>query len=271
MPDLRSQLILVVASAPELYAALARDAAGYSVVLHPAGFASAEQAVESVARLHPALLIAQVPEQPAESGPEPAARESGAGGWLSLVRSDPATRRIPAIGLGSGPAAEQRAAGLRMPLFSPAQLLEDLPGILAQYARAATPPELLAGPCAQAMPALVLQGLHEFNAGEYFECHETLETAWMAENGPVRDVYRAVLQVAVAYYQITRGNYAGARKMFLRTVQWFADLPERCQGIHMAQLRADAALAYAHLEALGPARISEYDRTLLKPVRFEAH
>ena len=57
--------------------------------------------------------------------------------------------------------------------------------------------------------------------------------------------------------------------MFLRMLQWFAPLPDRCQGIEVARLREDAATARAHLEALGPERISEFDRTLLKPVIYE--
>ncbi len=122
--------------------------------------------------------------------------------------------------------------------------------------------------CAEMPPPLVLKGLHEFNAGEYFECHETLETAWRGEPGPVRDLYRAVLQVGLGYYQIRRANYTGARKMFLRAERWLANLPDRCQGIDVSRLRSDAVAARAHLEMLGPARIAEFDRTLLKPVIY---
>ncbi len=43
----------------------------------------------------------------------------------------------------------------------------------------------------------------------------------MAESGPVRDLYRAILQVGVAYYHITRGNHAGGLRMLRRCVQWF--------------------------------------------------
>jgi len=53
----------------------------------------------------------------------------------------------------------------------------------------------------------------------------------MATSGPVRELYRAILQVGIAYYQIERGNHRGALKMLLRSVQWLAMLPDRCQGI----------------------------------------
>jgi hypothetical protein len=77
------------------------------------------------------------------------------------------------------------------------------------------------------------------------------------------------LQVGIAYYQIQRKNYAGARKLFLRTLQWFAPLPDYCLGIDVAQLQADALAARTHLEALGPERIAEFDQALFKPVRYE--
>src|SRR5438105_4016060 len=73
----------------------------------------------------------------------------------------------------------------------------------------------------------------------------------------------------IAYYQIQRRNYAGARKMFLRMVQLFAPLPDYCMGINVAQLHKDALAARAHLEALGPERVAEFDPSLLKPINYE--
>ena len=35
--------------------------------------------------------------------------------------------------------------------------------------------------CLQPPPAGLLAGIREFNRGEFFECHETLEELWMAE------------------------------------------------------------------------------------------
>ena len=122
--------------------------------------------------------------------------------------------------------------------------------------------------CSQPLPTLVLEGLHLFNAGEYFEAHEVLEEAWRAEPGDGRRLYQAVLQVAVAYLQIERGNYRGAVKMFQRLRKWIDPLPDECQGINIATLRRDAQEAYAHLTALGPERLNEFDRALFKPVIF---
>jgi hypothetical protein len=88
------------------------------------------------------------------------------------------------------------------------------------------------------------------------------------DTSPGRELYRAILQVAVAYLQIERGNYAGAMKMFLRLRQWIDPLPETCRGVNVAQLRADAWRARETLIALGKDRIGEFDRELFKPVIY---
>ena len=73
--------------------------------------------------------------------------------------------------------------------------------------------------------------------------------------------------IAVAYLQITRGNYNGAIKMFLRSRQWLDPLPGAMRGVDVAALRQDAARVRAALEALGAERIGEFDVRQLQPVK----
>jgi predicted metal-dependent hydrolase len=116
------------------------------------------------------------------------------------------------------------------------------------------------------LPAIAREGIEAFNRGEYFEQHELLEAAWRAEAGPVRELYQGVLQVGVAYLQIERHNYLGARKIFARALRHLAVLPDVCQGIDVARLRTDARAAQAELERLGATRIAEFERKWMKPV-----
>ena len=73
----------------------------------------------------------------------------------------------------------------------------------------------------------------------------------------------------MAYLQIERGNYNGALKMFLRVRQWIDPLPDRCRGVDVAQLRADAKHVHESLLALGHERIGGFDRRLFKRVVYE--
>ncbi|RPI30669.1 MAG: DUF309 domain-containing protein, partial [Chloroflexota bacterium] len=140
-----------------------------------------------------------------------------------------------------------------------------LPELILKYSRKLDPDGLHQA-CQEALVSLAVEGLELFNRHDYFEAHEILEEAWKADHTPGRELYRGVLQVAVAYMQIERGNYNGAAKMFLRMRQWLDPLPDICRGINVARLRADAYAAHEALLALGPKRVGEFDRGLLKPV-----
>src|SRR5512140_3490985 len=116
-------------------------------------------------------------------------------------------------------------------------------------------PEEIACACAGELPPLVLRGLELFNHGEYFEAHELLEEAWRAEPGPVRELYRGILQISVAYYHLLRGNYTGAVKMFNRSRTWLSPFPNRCRGIDLARFRQDYDQVEGQLHRLGPDQI----------------
>lgn len=190
--------------------------------------------------------------------------------WIAVIKSSPATRRLPILCFGShvDVAASQAAkdAGAEA-VIARSRFVTALPELIQQYARRPDYTAILTA-CQSPLSAVALKGLAHFNRGEYFEAHEELERAWKKDTGPGRDLYRAILQVAVAYLQIQRGNYNGAAKMFLRMRQWFEPLPDTCRGVDIAQLRADATAAHEALLALGPERLQELDRQLLKPVVY---
>jgi hypothetical protein len=126
-------------------------------------------------------------------------------------------------------------------------------------------------PCNAPLHPQAAEGLRLFNAGEYFEAHEALEQAWKEEKGDIRNLYRGILQIAVAYLHITRGNYEGAVKVHDRSRKWLKDWPDFCRGIHVDELRKDAENALREVKRLGAGKLAAFDMTLLKPVRWEEH
>jgi uncharacterized protein len=112
------------------------------------------------------------------------------------------------------------------------------------------------------------EGLHLFNAGKYFEAHEALEEAWNEEAGPVRELYRGILQIAVVYLHVTRRNYNGAIKVHGRSQKWLKDWPAMCRGVYVEELRRNAAAVIAEVQRLGAERLAEFDNSLLRPVRW---
>jgi predicted metal-dependent hydrolase len=83
------------------------------------------------------------------------------------------------------------------------------------------------------------RGVAEFNAGYYFECHDTLEDMWAGIRGPSRDFFQGLIQVSVAFYHLTGGNRAGAESMFRRALQRFTPYPDRYFGFDLAAHRAE--------------------------------
>jgi len=111
-----------------------------------------------------------------------------------------------------------------------------------------------------------IAGLRLIRAGQYFEAHEELEIAWNQERGKVRELYQGILEAAVTYLHITRGNYPGAIKLHGRSMRWLRGWPETCRGVEVGQLRRDLDAAIAEANRLGDGRLGEFDRSLLKPV-----
>jgi predicted metal-dependent hydrolase len=215
--------------------------------------------VDRISRIRPVLMIFDLSNRaiPWEN-------------WITVLTSVPATRRIPVLCYGSHVDRESlekaKNAGARQ-VVPRSKFFRELPDLIELVARHEDP-EQLESACLEMLSPEARKGLEEFNRGEYFQAHESLELAWMSDRTAARELYRAVLQVAVAYYQILRGNYNGALKMFLRNRQWIEPLPDQCRGIDVGRLRADAKIVYEALVKLGPENIKDFDRALLQPVQY---
>jgi predicted metal-dependent hydrolase len=111
-----------------------------------------------------------------------------------------------------------------------------------------------------------LHGIQLFNQQHFFEAHEALEYAWKEEKGPVRDLYRGILQVAVGYYHLKRGNILGARKMFHRCAEWLEKYPEHCRGVDVARLIKDYRMIESQLDRLAQASPATLENLIFPPV-----
>jgi uncharacterized protein len=113
-----------------------------------------------------------------------------------------------------------------------------------------------------------IEGMRLFNEGNFFDAHEELEIAWKEETGEVRDLYRGILQVAVTYLHITRGNYNGAVKVYERSLKWMQGWNDVCRGINVKKFRSDAEAVMREVERLGKGVIGNFDVSLFKPIHW---
>jgi predicted metal-dependent hydrolase len=95
-----------------------------------------------------------------------------------------------------------------------------------------------------------------------------LEAAWRDEKGSIRYLYQGVLQVAVAYFHITRGNYEGAVRMRERSIKLLKDYPDICRGIQVEKLKNDLDAVIQEVKRLGVERINEFDQSLFKNIEW---
>lgn len=191
--------------------------------------------------------------------------------WIAALKSAAATRRIPVMCYGSHMDVDvmktARAVGADV-VLARSRFTAGMPELFQRYAhipdRAA-----LSIACSEPLSALARQGIEKFNEGDYYAAHDALEEAWMMDEGPGRDLYRGILQVGIAYYQIEKNNYRGAVKMLLRVRQWLDPLPNTCRSVDVATLRADIDRVYAALLPLGEGQISLFDRQLFGTIKYE--
>lgn len=191
--------------------------------------------------------------------------------WIATLKSSPATRRIPIMAFGPHEDVEllqtAKSAGANF-VFARSRFFSDMPALLQKHARIPNY-DALTEACQQPLPPLVVEGLELFNQGEYYKCHDALEAAWNEDQTAGRELYRGILQVGIAYYQIQRGNYRGAVKMLLRVRQWLDPLPAWCRGIHVAKLRQEAAAVQEALTTLGAEGMGAFDQHLFQPIEYK--
>lgn len=113
-------------------------------------------------------------------------------------------------------------------------------------------------------------GVRQFNAGEYFACHETLEALWLQLGSPrhphptdssgqsrhpsppaaaERLLVQGLIQLAVALYKWQQGNRRGALLLQRQARLKWATLPPQCAGIDLTHLAAAVETAFAPLAA----------------------
>lgn len=183
--------------------------------------------------------------------------------WRGAIRHcklRPQTKQIPIhliVGQADGTLRQAREQLGVDAVWARAPFVAELPQIIDQHLH---PPTIYPAGWDAPLSDLARQGLAEFNRRDYFEQHEYLEAAWVAETRPIREMYQGILQVGLAFLQIERNNWRGALKMFRRGLPKLRGLPDTCQGIALAPFRNAAEQIHAEIATLGPGRLAEFDQ-----------
>ena len=113
------------------------------------------------------------------------------------------------------------------------------------------------------------KGIREFNAWRFYDCHETLEDVWRAEDGPLADFFQGIIKVAAGFHHLLRGNHKGAVNLLGHAITLLQPYRPACMGVDVQRLADEASACYGRVRELGPKRIGEFDRSTLPRIEME--
>ena len=82
------------------------------------------------------------------------------------------------------------------------------------------------------------KGIEEFNRGDYFECHETLEDVWMLEAGEDKQFYQGLIQLSVGFFHLLSHNFRGAESQWEKGIAKLTDYDDEHLGVNLKTLLA---------------------------------
>ena len=80
------------------------------------------------------------------------------------------------------------------------------------------------------------RGIEEFNAQQFYACHDTLEAVWMAVDHAEKPFYQGILQIAVAFYHLNNLNWRGGAILLGEGINRLGRFEPSYQGIDVEGL-----------------------------------
>jgi uncharacterized protein len=108
------------------------------------------------------------------------------------------------------------------------------------------------------MPIEFWEGIAQFNNGEFYACHDTLEALWMEAGEPEKKFYQGILQIAVAFYHLGNQNWRGAVILLGEGINRLSYYQPSFGGIAVEELVGESAKLLSVLQQAGPEKIAEF-------------
>jgi predicted metal-dependent hydrolase len=102
------------------------------------------------------------------------------------------------------------------------------------------------------MPSEFWQGIEQFNSGQFYACHDTLEALWIEATEPEKTFYQGILQIAVALYHLGNRNLRGAMILLGEGSNRLRRYPSVFAGIDVDQLLEQSATLLNFLQKTDP-------------------
>jgi uncharacterized protein len=111
----------------------------------------------------------------------------------------------------------------------------------------------------ETMPQEFWQGVEQFNSGQFYACHDTLEALWIEASEPEKSLYQGILQIAVALYHLGNGNLRGAMILLGEGSNRLRRYPESDCGINVEELLTQSVALLKTLQQTEPEKFASGD------------
>ncbi|NET08966.1 MAG: DUF309 domain-containing protein [Merismopedia sp. SIO2A8] len=102
------------------------------------------------------------------------------------------------------------------------------------------------------IPPEFWQGIDQFNQGEFYACHDTLEAIWMEAIEPDRTFYQGILQIAVGLYHLGNHNWRGCLTLLGEGIRRLGPYQPDYFTVEVTPLVTTAQLLLQTLQQAGP-------------------
>ena len=103
------------------------------------------------------------------------------------------------------------------------------------------------------------QGVEQFNTGQFYACHDTLEALWIEATEPEKTFYQGILQIAVALYHLGNRNWRGAMILLGEGSNRLRRYPSVYSGIDVDELLHQSVALLKILQHTEPELIASLD------------
>lgn len=107
-----------------------------------------------------------------------------------------------------------------------------------------------------------------FNHHLFFEVHEVLEAQWVQEVDPERRFLQGLIQIAVAFYHQSNGNWRGTVSLLNDGLDKIKSYAPAYLGVEIAAFAAELETCQSQIERLGPEGIGQFQTENIPRMRF---
>jgi len=123
-------------------------------------------------------------------------------------------------------------------------------------------------------PPEFAEAIAQFNTWRFYDCHETLEDIWRelgakASESQLANFYQGIIKAAAGYHHLLRGNYEGTLKVLGDTARLLSPYRPRTLGLDVDALLTAIQTTLDRVKELGPARLREFDRSLIPQIDWQ--